>query len=285
MAAFAALSMLMVTSCKKDDEDDDTTIPQTYGTFSMSFENKVGDNALSLTTPPSTNYPYTANGEAFNITSFGYYINSIVLEGPNGERFEDPMNVSANASEVKGYYQVIEGETASKTITLKDVPSGKYNKVTFKIGISEDGVQEGAAGGILDPANGAWFWNWNAGYIGMAMEGYAENSPFQETDFGGGVVYYDNAFFLHVGGWKDIPADSTGVVKFVNNVKTITLSLGVDATVDENKEPNAHIIFDIKKVLDMGQIDFSTTYSVHSPAKGQPFAQHFHHAFSVDHVH
>ncbi len=275
----AALFMLLFSfnSC-----DDDAVIDASLGTFSLQFDHMVGDNALILKDAGSTDYNYaTTAGQQFNVSLFGYYVSKIKLEGPNGELFEDEMNVSANAANVKGYYQVLESVPSSTLITLNDIPAGKYNKVTFTIGIEEDGIAEGAAGGVLDPAEGAWFWNWNAGYIGFAVEGTAADSPQEASEFAA-----QNAYQIHIGGWKDVPAATPGgPVNFVNNVKQITLDFGTDVTVTESMEPNAHIMVDIKKLLDEAAVDFETTYSVHSPAKGQAIANKLSTAFILDHVH
>jgi hypothetical protein len=261
---------------------DEEEIDASLGTFSIQFDHVVGDEPLTLKTAGSTDYDYTTTaGQPFNVSLFGYYVSKIKLEGPDGAIFEDVMNVSANAAEVKGYYQVLESVPSSTLITLNDIPAGKYNKVTFTIGIEEDGIAEGAAGGVLDPAEGAWFWNWNAGYIGFAVEGTAADSPQEESEFAA-----QNSFQIHIGGWKDVPAATPGgPINFVNNVKQITLDLGTDVTVTESMDPNAHIMVDIKKLLDEAAIDFTTTYSVHSPIKGQPIANKLSTAFILDHVH
>jgi hypothetical protein len=263
-------------------DDNEPEIDASLGTFSLQFDHKVGDNALVLKDAGSTDYNYTTeSGQQFNVSLFGYYVSKIKLEGPNGELFEDEMNVSANAAEVKGYYQVLEAVPSSSLITLNNVPAGKYNKATFTIGIEEDGIAEGAAGGILDPAEGAWFWNWNAGYIGFRLEGTAVNSPAVP-----GPNSVQNGFKIHIGGWKDVPAATPGgPVNFVNNMKQITIDFGTDITVTESMEPNAHINVDIKKLLDEATVDFETTYAVHSPIKGQPIANKLSTAFILDHVH
>ena len=281
LLALSAL-ILLFSACDSDDSTDD---PQTFGTFEVKFDNVVGSEPMSLEAEGSDNYKYsTASGEAFNLSKFGYYISKIKLAGPNGEAYEDEMNVSANADEVKGYYHVLESETSSQFLNLKNVPAGTYNKITFTVGIAEDGVQEGAAGGVLDPAEGAWFWNWNAGYIGFSMEGGAENSG-QERVEGDGWVIPENSFDLHIGGWKEVSPGAGEDQKFVNNVKTITLDFDANIRVAENLEPAAHIVVDALKILDGVNIDFSSTYSVHVPILGQPFADYIPEAFILDHTH
>lgn len=279
---FSAI-MLVLASCSKDSSPAEV---EETGSFAIKFSNMVGSQPMSLEARGSGNYMYsTADGQNFNFSLFGYYVNHVILEGPNGEYFADEMNVSANADEVKGYYHVLQSDLASTRLNLENVPVGTYDKVTFTIGIPEDGVQQGAAGGVLDPANGAWFWNWNAGYIGFAMEGGAEDSPQEFVDWGGSVTTPANSYALHVGGWKDLPADSTGIQRFVNNIKTITLNFGTTVQVEENLAPEAHVVVDALKLLNDSALDFSTTYAVHAPSLGAPYADALTSVFILDHVH
>lgn len=269
--------ILTLNSC----DDDETVLGNETGTFSILFDNVVGDSDIALQTAGSTNYTFTTtSGQNFNISTLGYYISKIKLEGPNGELFEDEMK--ASAFETTGYYHVKETVPTSTAITLENVPAGTYNKVSFTLGVEEDGVAQGAAAGVLDPAEGAWFWNWNAGYVAFKLEGTAEDSP----EVGNGVSTVDNGYGFHVGGWKDVPADSTGGnLTFVNNIKHFSFDFGSDITVNESLEPNAHIVMDVKQLLEDAAIDFETQYSFHSPIKGKVIADQFNGAFTLDHVH
>nr|WKN34925.1 hypothetical protein K4G66_21350 [Tunicatimonas sp. TK19036] len=262
-------------------QEDEGVAPEASGSFVVKFDNYVGDQPMQLDPAGSTEYRYTTGaGQEFNLSTCRYYISNIKLEGPDGALFEDAMHVSANADEIAGYYLMQENEAASHFVNLDNIPAGKYDKITFTLGIPEDGVQEGAAGGILDPAEGAWFWNWNAGYINLGIEGTAADSP-QERIERNGQVTEAHTFGLHVGGWKEAEAEDN----FVNNIRTVTLSLGSSVTVSENLEPEAHLVFDLLKVLDGANIDFSQTYAVHSPRTGAPLADQIPNAFVVDHVH
>ncbi|WP_299454774.1 MbnP family protein [uncultured Microscilla sp.] len=276
------LSIALFAACKKEDA---ATPASETGQMILQFDNKVGSEELNLTESGGTVYPYkTASGQTFNITKMGYYISKIKLETEDGTVHEDEVNVSANAAEVKGYYHVLESNSSSQLITLKNIPAGKYTKVTFTIGVDEDGVQEGAAGGVLDPAEGAWFWNWNAGYIGFAIEGASPNSSQKEV-VGEGWKIHEKSFALHVGGWKDVAPASGQTQKFVNNVKTLTLALDSPITVSEKLQPKAHIVVDALKVLDGVNIDFATSYAIHAPALGKPLAEQLSNAFILHHVH
>lgn len=273
----ALLALIGITmSCENNDDPK----PDEFGTFQIYFDNKVGSSEVLLKNAGSTDYDYeTTIGEKFNLSMLGYYVSKIKLEGPNGELFEDEVSVSA--SESKGYYQVLENNSSTHNITLQNVPAGTYNKVIFTIGVEEDGVQEGAAGGVLDPAKGAWFWNWNAGYIGFAFEGTAENSSQQYVNRGNGSETQEKTFAFHIGGWKNV----SGNENFVNNVREVSLDFGTTVTVAEDLSPSAHVVADILKLLNEVEIDFSTTYSVHAPKAGKPFADVLNEIFIVHHVH
>ncbi|MCO6360523.1 MbnP family protein [Roseivirga pacifica] len=273
-------AMLSLTIFLWSCDNDDSPSPEETGSFQVYFDNKVGSNEVNLTASGDKNYQYeTANGEKFNVSMLGYYVSKIVLEGPNGEYYADEMD--ASAADSKGYYHVMEGESATANIQIENVPAGTYDRVTFTIGVEEDGVQEGAAGGVLDPANGGWFWNWNAGYIGFAVEGTAENSQQEYVDWGNGASTEEKTFALHVGGWKDV-ADNEN---FVNNVRTVTLDFGTTVTVGDGLSPMAHVVTDVLKMFDATNIDFNTTYSVHAPKAGAPFANVLEQIFVVHHVH
>lgn len=271
-----ALLATFILSCN----DDDPVGAAETGTFQLFFDNKIGSSEVNLTDAGNTTYDYeTASGEKFNVSRMGYYVSKITLQGPDGALYEDEVSVSA--AESKGYYHILESINGSGAITLENVPAGTYDRVTFTIGVEEDGVQEGAAGGVLDPAAGAWFWNWNAGYIAFVIEGNAENSGQEYVDWGNGFETQAGTFALHVGGWKDV-ADNEN---FVNNVKTITLDFGTTVSVSDELSPLAHIVVDAMKVLDGAAIDFSTTYAVHAPRLGEPFADQLSDMFTVHHVH
>ena len=277
----AFIFALTFTNCNDDDEQ--TTNTTTEGSVEIKWDNVVGDKDMNLVAKQDLDFSYeTDDKQQFNITSFGYYVTNIILEGEDGLRYEDEVIISA--SETKGVYHIVEGNFSSNFLKLKNVPVGKYNKITFTIGIPEEGVQEGAAAGVLDPAGEAWFWNWNAGYIGFAIEGHASTST-QSFNDNNGFITPENSFAIHIGGWRDIdPLEGQSQI-FVNNVKTITINFPVEVNVQTDIEPSIHLYADAKALLDKAQVDFSTTFSVHAPAKGKPFADVLDQVFSYGHTH
>lgn len=275
----AIAASTVFVACQKDNKEPKAT--EHNGVFQIKFDHKVGTQDLSLSAADdSTNFIYQTNdGQDFNITKFGYYVTEVKLTGPNGESYTDQMEASAAGT--KGYYHVLEDNAGSQLISLSNIPEGTYDKITFTLGVNEAGVQSGASGGVLDIANGAWFWNWNAGYIGFLLEGFAANSNQEYVDFGGGSVTHQGKTAFHIGGWKDVE----GNTNFTNNIRTVTLDFGTTIEVRENLNPQAHVIADVLKFYNHSGVDFSSTYAIHSPGAGAPYADHAAHAFSLDHVH
>ncbi len=252
------------TACEKETSK--------YGQFSLEFDNKVGSDAVTLSAEGSTDYPFsTQMSQKFNLQKLGYYVSRIELTGPNGETYSDEVTTGATAAEVNGFYQVLESDANSQSITLKNVPVGTYNKITFTLGVEADYVQDGATGGVLDPANGGWLWNWDSGYIFYKMEGTSPAS-----------TRADNTFRFHIGGWKEI----AGNASLTNNVKRITLDFPTNAEVTESSDLEAHIIMNLLAVLDGHHaVDFSTTNMVMSPAAGADIAHSLEDAFMVHGIH
>jgi len=254
-------------------QESEGPISEQTGEMIVKFDNYVGNQTLVLDNVGSTHFRYSnENGQPFNITQFGYYISHVKLEGPNGELFVDEMNATADASQLKGYYRVIQGEPETYNIHLKGVPAGQYNKIIFTLGVREDGIQEGAVGGILDRAAGGWFWNWNSGFIHYLLEGHSPVSPRDEQ-----------RLRLHIGGWKNIPAIDENPQRFFDNNVEVSLLFDATVRVNETLRPSPHIHMDLLKVL--GDADFTIQNNIHSPSEGVSFAQRINNAFIVDHTH
>ena len=239
--------------------DDDKVDTVSSGTVTLNFDNVIGEDELVLVNSGSEEYDYqNGNQQAFNLNLLGYYVSEIKLINENGEVFLD--EVAVDATDSKGYYRVLESDPASQMISLSGVPSGKYTSVTFTIGVKGNTVTEGAAGGVLDPEKGAWFWSWNSGYVALRIEGASPASGAE-----------DKSLTYHIGGWNE-----------PNNIKELTLTLPHHLVVGNDTQSELHIHVDILKIL--GSLDFTTKFSVHSPSAGQPLADIFSDVFEIHHV-
>lgn len=275
----AVFGVLFLSACD-DNKEEEVQLP---GEMEVEFDNVAFVNnvnqQIKLSVAGSTEYPYKNGlGQDFNITLLRYYISNIVLEGPNGAYYEDKMAVDATSA--KGYYLIDEANIASQLIRLENVPAGKYNKISFTVGVEEAGIKEGAAGGVLDPATSAMFWNWNSGYVAYKIEGQSPASP---GNAGGNTIVKENTkgIVFHIGGWKTVEGTN-----FVNNNRRITLDFDIDAKVESKERPHAHLTVDVLTVFGGdNKINFAEANSVHSPKAGTTMAENMVKAFKFDHLH
>lgn len=279
---FALILMVFSFSFFSCEEDD----PQLEdpGTIEVEFDNIALVNGiqrqLSLVEAGSEDYEYT-NGmnQDFNINLLRYYITDIKLEGPNGEVFEDKIVTDASGTE--GIYLIDESIQSSQLITFSDVPAGEYNKISFTVGVEEEGVQEGAVGGNLDPATCNMFWNWNSGYIAVKFEGQSPVSPGGNNGSETLEVINENGILFHVGGWRDVEGTA-----FVYNNKNLEFTFDTNAKVQKGQQPHVHMVFDVLSLFaGENMIDFTGNINVHKPIDGVPVAENIPGAFAFDHVH
>ncbi|MCR9252248.1 MAG: hypothetical protein NXI20_17610 [bacterium] len=266
------VSILSFSSC-----GDDKTPSDTPGSLTLSFDNIVGDNQVILAEEGITEYPHTTLGQQdFNIVLLRYYVSQVTLEGSNGVAYVDPLAVGPDPDDVEGIYLVTERQTVSHNIEIANIPAGTYSKISFLIGVDSTGIQEGAAGGILDPAADAWFWNWNAGYVALGIEGQA---PEATGDPAARTMLPDNpnSFGYHVGGWKDVPGSM-----FVYNNKVVTFNLSEQLTIGNGSNPTANITLDVQKLIE--GIDFAEASALHSPLAGSPVSENIPNAFELESI-
>lgn len=256
--AACLLFLSFVVSCSDDDE------PQ-VGEIEIEFDNVVGEADLELNT---TDEPYlNSNGEFFKVTTLRYYISNIALTRSDGTVYYD--EVAPDGS--KGYYLVDESDHDSQHITLENLPTGDYSVITFTIGVDANQLTQGAQTGPLDPTEGM-FWDWNAGYIFVMMEGLSDASSDEDNN----IVY-------HVGGYKS----DASVPSLANNIKTKAVPMGTTlAMVRHDRTPEVHMIVDVKKFFGTPNlIKFSETPVQHSPKDNAKIADNYMNTFVVDHVH
>ncbi len=175
---------------------------QKKGSFSLHFDNFVGAEPLALKTARYTN----AAGNEFSVSLFQYYISNISLIKKDGSIYTLPQDQS--------YFLIRENNEATKTITLTDIPKGKYKGISFTIGIdsARSASDISQRKGCLDVAGEArdMYWAWNSGYIFVKMEGTSPQSTGK-----------NNIFMYHIGLFGGI-----GDKKTLNNIKQTTLSFG-----------------------------------------------------------
>ncbi len=254
--AMAVAVALSFSGCKKDKDDEDTLEEDLTGTNTVVIElnHKVNGVPLELNTGNYTN----ANGDGFTVSKFMYYISNVEFKKADGTAYHMP--VDNNTSD--GYFLVDESNSASKTISIPNVPAGDYTSMSFMIGVDAGRNTAGAQSGALDPANGM-FWSWSTGYIYCKMEGTSPQSA-------GGLVF-------HIGGFKDPN----------NCIRTASPSLGSEMIkVRKNISPEVHMFVD---VAEMFKTSTTIDFTVLNMAMGGPdavtIADNYVDMFTVDHIH
>lgn len=218
---------LLTASCRKRP---DPLPPSAPPQLKLQFENRMDGQPLKL----KQNY-LNAHGDTFYITSYKYYISNIKLIGENGSIYLEP----------ESYHLIDEKKEESKSITLPDVPIGRWNKIRFLIGVDSARNVSGAQTGALDPLNGM-FWTWNTGYIMAALEGSSPQAGI-----------YPNNLGFHLGGfsgprgvlkWIELPLPSP-----IQNDSGIINTIVIQSEISEwFKTPNTIDFSDISTVSSPG---------------------------------
>jgi len=250
----------LFNACKKDDPSD--IDPTRKGNLRISFENVVGNQSLQLNSGSYQN----ALGESFNVTMLNYYISNISLVDENGNVYTVPQNES--------YFLVKQDVSASKSITIPNVPEGNYTSIRYTIGVDSlrSTMPIADRTGVLDPADGGqgMYWMWNSGYIFMKFEGTS-------TAASGGDIKY------HIGGFGGYSSPT------INNIKNVDLSFGAEAA--EVREANSsgpqlHIKADVLRLFTGStDVSFAANPVVMSGAYSGNIANNYVNMFTVDHVH
>ncbi|MDZ7879816.1 MAG: MbnP family protein [Saprospiraceae bacterium] len=208
----------LFTACKKDSED------TTPGTVEVEFDHRWGTQVFNL-----NQSVVTPAGDSASFTTFKYFVSNVKLLKDDGTEY-----AISNS-----YYLVNQDSAASKTLTFKDVPAGKYTGVKFMIGV--DSAMSASAldkrTGVLDPATGAkgMYWAWNSGYIFTKLEGISPSAPMDSAT-------QKRRFWYHIGGFGGYSS------KTINNLKTVTIKSTTDAaTVSGSTAPTIHFIVDVKE--------------------------------------
>ncbi len=245
----------LFTSCKKDpveNQNNTNNNSPTTGVVKIELEHVFDTLAFALTTKTFT----TSNNDSITFTKFKYYISNNKLVKADGTSF----------SENESYHLIDEETSASKLISINNVPFGSYSGISFMIGVDSTRNVSGSQTGALDPALGM-FWTWNSGYIMAKLEGNSNQSGASSKS----ILY-------HVGGFSG-----------TNNVlKTVSPSFnGSTANVSSTVSPEIHIKCDVMEWFkNPNTINLATLHTIHMPgANAKLIANNYADMFSVEHIH
>jgi hypothetical protein len=172
-AIIIALFLVTVSSCKKDDNDDNNP---TTGDVKVEFDYVFGSNALPWDINETLRHPKT--GDTLTFTEFTFYVSNVKLKKDDGTWWSEP----------ESYHLVCAKCTDKNMFMLNDVPTGTYTEMEYTLGVDSLRNVSGAQTDDLSPAKGM-FWDWNSGYIMLKAEGSSPQSS-------------DGAFTFHLGGFS-----------------------------------------------------------------------------------
>ncbi len=264
---FIAITLLTVTSCRSDDDEDNISDP-TPGKLQVKFENgfnNLGNIVLNQTTQTST------NGQKHQFSTLKYVISNITLIDENGGEFKYHYN-----DPDKGAFIVDQAEAVAgiNYLNLTEIPKNNYKKIRIGLGISQTAYLIGQDGqGIFwqKAKTAGMAWSWAAGYIFTKLEGkYGSSSPTTE-------------FMNHCGNMGNVTANNTADL-----YREITLDLPTTARVTKDVTPSIHILADLNQYLS-GQtalsLDATNNMAMGSNQHLVNVTNNLTKMFKVDHVH
>ena len=227
--------------------------PDTKASFTIEFEHQVNGAAMALNTTTYKN----ALGEDFKINIFKYYVSNIKLTKTDGTVYLVP----------ESYFLIDQAKEDSKLITVRDVPTGDYNRIEYTIGVDYARNFAGAQTGALDPMNGM-FWTWNSGYIFVKLEGTSPQSTAT-----------NQALTFHIG----------GVLDPNNTIRTFSTEINAanPLRIRTDQKPDMHFIVNAASLFTgTSNISFGTLNFTMGGAASVLVANNYAKGlFRLDHIH
>lgn len=134
---------------------------------------------------------HTASGGTVSVSMLKFYVSGVRLIADHGDTVHIPGNYLVDCTD---------DERMSIAASIPEEAFGRYNAITFRIGVDRDVNEFGPQEGALDPINGM-YWTWATGYVFFKLEGTVE----QDTN-------RKRVYEIHIGGYKD-PYNNTMQVK------------------------------------------------------------------------
>jgi|GEM_PF-6670564 len=280
--AYAALTILALNSCTKNDDTPEQVSENKVDAY-IQFDHVFGSDEFTL----NKNYKSDNNG-VLNITTLKYIVTDIVLHGTEGTN-----DVALSTQE--SFHIVDQSCAFTSKKYLTNIPNGKYNKVTFRYGVSDKIQNSGtdAQGDMLVAAKAAGLnWGWTLGYRFMTYEGSssAKGDVFKVHNGSTGAIE-KNTHTSKVN--KESPSHTGGghghtTGGRVDNSQLIELDFSDKGAilVSDKTSPKIHLKVDIAKVLSSkNTLDVSKGDIVVDAHKSAKVAQNVATMFSVAHIH
>lgn len=196
------------------------------GILTISFNNLFNKQVLDF----NTEY-VNAHGEKIKLSTLNYFISNIKLTKKDGTVYTLPQDSS--------YFLVKESEPASKLLSLTNIPAGKYDRISFMVGVDSirNTMDIEKRTGSLDVGSAAkgMYWVWNSGYIFFKMEGSSPSAPEKQK----------NRFAYHIGGFGGFKTP------MINNIRTVNIAMK-KLSVNSKQPAEVAIDVDVARLFDGG---------------------------------
>ncbi|AGA80229.1 MbnP family protein [Echinicola vietnamensis] len=219
------LTLIAFTGCN-DQEETPSNIAVTFN-----FSHSLDGTPLALEGPAFA----LPSGESFTPRKFKYYVSNITFtNSTSGNRFSVP----------DGYFLIDE---AGKKQFSVEIPSDRYDQLTFYIGIDKARNLSTDQVGDLDPSNDM-AWNWNTGYKFFVLEGEWE---FEGSARQGLIVHIGNNDPESEQNFKAIDFDLASAGKTLG--KEVVVELDFEANLDQLfTAPHEIVVHDLENTSIMG---------------------------------
>lgn len=181
-ASLALVAVAAFTACKKEQENIIPENPKTNqsaikkpGKVEFQFHSVVNGEDMML----DSAWYITDSKDTFTVSEFKYYLTGFMLHTKGGSTY----------SELNSYHLLDERDPSSLNFSIKDVPPGIYDSISFTIGVDSAKTVTTDFTGVLSPSNDM-YWHQDFGFIVAKLEGKSPQSP----DASG--------YKFHVGGYK-----------------------------------------------------------------------------------
>src|SRR5690606_35068271 len=136
---YLLMLVVLLGACRKKPDTKNTT---NEGNIQIAIENVAGPKPIKI----NDEWYVTRNGDSIKVLIFNYFISNITLVGNNSYYTEE-----------ESYHLINSAENDSKIFSLKSIPNGTYNKMSFLIGVDSTRNVSGVQTGALD-VNSGMFW-------------------------------------------------------------------------------------------------------------------------------
>ena len=154
---------LFLTAC--DDDDNGNNPEPSANSLEVSFKHEVDGEPLVFDTMQYQNEA----GETYGVTKLEYIITDFKFYKAEGGSTSIPTSQYINPE-----------KPATTTFTLKDIPEGNYDQVSFVFGIRESKNKSGNLPQTSNFANMGWPPNNGGGYHYMRMNGRHDSAGFED---------------------------------------------------------------------------------------------------------